>query len=295
MAKTPAGKSPPPRKSATKKPAAPKKAVGSVAPARKSAAKARAAQKKDVATDAPQLGLKERRQDFVNEFLVDLNATQAAIRAGYSPETAGQIGHELLKKPEIQLAISEARKSQQERTQITADRALREAWSIATADARELVELYVGACRYCHGEGHRYHRTLTEFNKARESWLEEGKDPAEFDEMGGIGFNPLAPPHHECPECAGAGWPRQVVKDTRRLSPAAAALYAGTKLTKDGLQIQMHSKLDALEKVFKHLGLYEQDNKQKADALATLLHTISGGNNSGFQPVADDPERATKG
>lgn len=45
--------------------------------------------------------LTPKQERFVNEYLKDLNATQAAIRAGYSPKTAGSIGHELLKKPEI--------------------------------------------------------------------------------------------------------------------------------------------------------------------------------------------------
>ena len=45
------------------------------------------------------LTAKQRR--FVEEYLIDLNATQAAIRAGYSPATAGAIGSENLKKPEI--------------------------------------------------------------------------------------------------------------------------------------------------------------------------------------------------
>src|SRR3954469_10551657 len=49
---------------------------------------------------------KQRR--FVTEYLIDLNATQAAIRAGYSRETAGAIGHENLQKPEIAQAIERA-------------------------------------------------------------------------------------------------------------------------------------------------------------------------------------------
>lgn len=47
-----------------------------------------------------------KQKRFVEEYLVDLNATQAAIRAGYSPNTAGSIGEENLKKPEIKNAIT---------------------------------------------------------------------------------------------------------------------------------------------------------------------------------------------
>jgi phage terminase small subunit len=49
--------------------------------------------------------MNKRQRLFVNEYLVDFNATQAAIRAGYSERTAGQGGHELLKNPEVKAEI----------------------------------------------------------------------------------------------------------------------------------------------------------------------------------------------
>ena len=81
-----------------------------------------------------------------------------------------------------------------------------------------------------------------------------------------------------------------VLKDTRTLSQQAAALYAGAKVTKHGIEVQMHSKMDAIEKLAKHLGVYEKDNQQKADPLAALLARIASGNSNGFTPVQDDPE-----
>ena len=65
--------------------------------------------------------LTPKQAAFVAEYLVDLNATKAATRAGYSEKTAYSIGGELLKKPEIQQAISEARADQEKRTQVDAD------------------------------------------------------------------------------------------------------------------------------------------------------------------------------
>ena len=76
--------------------------------------------------------LKERQKRFVDEYLIDLNATQAAIRAGYSPKTAYSIGDENLKKPEIQEYISERMKDREKRTEITQDKVLKE-----LADASE--------------------------------------------------------------------------------------------------------------------------------------------------------------
>lgn len=71
------------------------------------------------------VALTPKQQRFVNEYLVDLNATQAAIRAGYSPRTARNQASDLLAKPDIQDAIRSARAEQQARTQITADYVLR--------------------------------------------------------------------------------------------------------------------------------------------------------------------------
>ena len=65
--------------------------------------------------------LRPKQQRFVEEYLIDLNATQAAIRAGYSAKTAAVIGAENLIKPYIQKAIQEARNKLTERTEITQD------------------------------------------------------------------------------------------------------------------------------------------------------------------------------
>jgi hypothetical protein len=298
MSAPPTGKKPAPRKTTnTKKPAVPaKRAAGKPvpatkrAPAKKAAAKSARKPRAAARKAEPQLGLTEKQQRFVDEYLVDLNATQAAIRAGYSADTAGSIGHENLQKPEIVLAIAEARRAQQERTQITADRVVMELGLIAFADARELAEVKTGCCRHCWGEGFRFQRTLSEYNLDREDWLEKGKDPMLFEEKGGIGYDSLKLPHPECPECGGDGQARVVLKDTRRLSPQALALYAGAKMGKYGVEVMFHSKMDAVEKLAKHLGIYEKDNEQKTDPLTSLLARIASGNNNGFKTVQDDPE-----
>ncbi|WP_168395140.1 terminase small subunit [Acinetobacter indicus] len=72
----------------------------------------------------PKLTAKQQR--FVEEYLIDLNATQAAIRAGYSEKTAQQMGSENLLKPVIAEAIQEAQNKRAERTEITQDMVLQE-------------------------------------------------------------------------------------------------------------------------------------------------------------------------
>ena len=65
--------------------------------------------------------LNERQTRFAEEYAIDFNASAAARRAGYSEKTAGAIGWELLKKPEIQEAIESVKKERSKRTQINAD------------------------------------------------------------------------------------------------------------------------------------------------------------------------------
>lgn len=71
------------------------------------------------------MALKPKQEQFCKEYLIDLNATQAAIRAGYSEKTAGSIGDENLKKPEIKLRIDQLMAEREKRTEITADYVLR--------------------------------------------------------------------------------------------------------------------------------------------------------------------------
>lgn len=80
--------------------------------------------------------LTAKQQRFVEEYLVDLNATQAAIRAGYSEATAKEQGSRLLTNVNIAEAIAEAQKARSERTGITADRVLQELARIGFSDLR---------------------------------------------------------------------------------------------------------------------------------------------------------------
>ena len=65
--------------------------------------------------------LTPKQQAFVREYLVDLNASAAAVRAGYSKRTAGATGHENLKKPEIAAAIRQAQIERAQRTELSQD------------------------------------------------------------------------------------------------------------------------------------------------------------------------------
>lgn len=67
------------------------------------------------------MALTPKQARFVQEYLIDLNATQAAVRAGYSERTACEQGSRLLANVKVQEAIYAAKKKRQERTEITQD------------------------------------------------------------------------------------------------------------------------------------------------------------------------------
>lgn len=81
--------------------------------------------------------LTEKQRRFAHEYSVDYNATQAAIRAGYSEKTAGAQGHELLKKLEIQSLVAELHKQQNEKADTKAAEILAELDRLALANPHD--------------------------------------------------------------------------------------------------------------------------------------------------------------
>ena len=78
-----------------------------------------------------------KQRKFVSEYLVHLNATRAAVAAGYSARSAADIGHALLRHhPAVMSAIAAAMAERAQRTQVTADRIVTELARIAFADIR---------------------------------------------------------------------------------------------------------------------------------------------------------------
>ena len=87
------------------------------------------------------MALSPKQQRFVQEYLVDLNATQSAIRAGYSKKTARAIGQENLTKPDIQAAIEEAQQRRAKRVELTQDMVLSELAAIALASGADFASV----------------------------------------------------------------------------------------------------------------------------------------------------------
>lgn len=90
----------------------------------------------------------KKQKLFIEEYLIDLNATQSAIRAGYSSDTAYSIGQENLKKPEIKNHIDKALAERSRRTGISQDRVIQELARIAFVKMTDVVDPDTCQIRY---------------------------------------------------------------------------------------------------------------------------------------------------
>lgn len=207
-------------------------------------------------------GLTAQQRRFVAEYLKDGNATQAAIRAGYSKKSAEQIGYQLLQKTSVAQAIAQQQKASIVRTLGSADEVLEQMWQLATFDANQLSQYRRGACRYCWGFGHQYQwRDMVEFEEKRLEALErKSREPVD---VGGYGYDHNREPNPECPRCNGDGLGRPHYPDSRYLPPTAALAYSGVKVGKNGIEITAISRERMFEAVMKRLGLADSEFAQK--------------------------------
>ena len=86
------------------------------------------------------MALTEKQRRFVDEYLIDLNATQAAIRAGYSVKTANEQGAQNLAKLSIQTEISRKMAERSKRTGVNQDRVVMELAKIAFVNAADVID-----------------------------------------------------------------------------------------------------------------------------------------------------------
>lgn len=88
--------------------------------------------------------MSEKAKRFVEEYLIDLNATQAAIRAGYSARSAGNTGSRLLKQSAVREAVEKAQAERSRRTGVNTDRVLMELAKLAFVNPVDLMDLEEG-------------------------------------------------------------------------------------------------------------------------------------------------------
>lgn len=195
--------------------------------------------------------LNPKQDRFCREYLVDHNATQAAIRAGYSPRCAGVQAAQLLVKPKIQDRVAELTRAQSTRLEITADRVISEIAKVAFADMADYVTIQPDGT------------PVLDFGKAPDG-----------------GLAAVSQIEQETVTERGGG-------DVERV-----------KRTK----FRLHPKLDALDKLARHLGLYKDSVELNGnltihaiDARQELLGRLDRAVRRGSSQPADQRDDARAG
>lgn len=189
--------------------------------------------------------LTPKQARFVEEYLVDLNATQAATRAGYSPKTAKSQGQRLLTVVDVQVGIERAQARRSKRTEVTADRVLAELAKVGFSNLADVTDW--GTKEVAFG------------------YDDEGRKLSAED----IGDAAMV-------QYAEAPYVKPINRDD--LPMAARAAVSEVSLTKDGFKIKMHDKVGALTQMGRHLGMFtekvEMTGKDGAPIVPVLNVTI---------------------
>jgi phage terminase small subunit len=167
------------------------------------------------------MALTPKQARFVAEYLIDLNATQSAKRAGYSERTAHKQATQLLGKTSIAEAIAKAQDKRAGRTEITQDRVMAELAKLGFYDIRKAV---------------------------RWGAVPEGRD-----------------------EHGNAEWPVEMVP-SEDMDDETAAAITEVSLTAQGVKIKMVDKLAALEKLGKHLGMFNGAGSDDGDTPSVTIN-----------------------
>lgn len=172
--------------------------------------------------------LTDRQKRFCDEYLIDLNATQAAIRAGYSQKRASEQAYQLLQKTTVCEYIKQRQKERMERTEITQDMIIRELAIIAFSKASDYANIVEK-------------QATTEVEGAIIPLLDENGEPLMYRTV-----EPVL---------------------TAELTEDQKKALAVIKKGRDGFEIKSYDKVRALELLGRHLGMWdkktEMDNEEQ--------------------------------
>lgn len=210
------------------------------------------------------LPLEPRQQLFVDEYIIDFNATRAAKAAGYSENSAASIASENLTKPNIDKAVDKAIADRRKRLRIDADTVLWKWWQIANADYNELSSVKRVACGYCYGGVN----------------ITDDSEPS---------IDPTKAPDEDCSTCGGDGEAYVYMADTTNLSPDARLLYQGAENTKFGIKINTADRMKALDNVARHLGMFKDtvNHVSEDGSMTPTINNFNGDAQAASQAYQD--------
>jgi hypothetical protein len=194
------------------------------------------------------LGLTKKQAKFAAEYVVDLNATQAAIRAGYSPSSARQTASELLQNPHVKAEIVELEQAQLKRTGITAELVLETLRRVMTFDIATIYE-YASIFK-----GHQYKCVKCGGTQFAES-LEKGSIAPGPDPCCGDTLTRTEQYQHVRKLKHPADWPPEARTCLQSFDTVVRNLTAGDGMVDTVLKVKLADRLQAAEMLAKHLGL----------------------------------------
>lgn len=189
--------------------------------------------------------LTAKQQRFCDEYLIDLNATQAAIRAGYSKKRASEQAYQLLQKTTVRNHIAELQKKREERTEITQDSVLHEIALIAFAKASDYAKVVEKDA-------------MVEVEGNMIPVLDENGNPVKYRTVEPILTDEL----------------------TEEQKKAIAVIKKG----RDGFEIKPYSKIQALELLGRHLGMFTD----KVEVKNTTPNAFEGLTTEELKKLIDD-------
>lgn len=165
--------------------------------------------------------LTEKQKKFVDEYLIDLNATQAAIRAGYSEKTADVQASRLLVNVKVQEYLQQKQKELQDRTGVTQDKIIAELVKVAFGDRTNIAKIVTRPMikRIWDDDIHNF--VYTEESDATDQFVE--------------------------------------IKDTCKFTEEEKACISCIKQTRHGIVVEFVDKLKAIELLGKRFGLWKDD------------------------------------
>ena len=180
-------------------------------------------------------GLTDKQAAFAREYVIDFNASAAALRAGYSQRTAGRIAAELMQDARVQAEIQRLTAAKAARASMEADEVVEQLANIIRADISDVL-----------------------------TW-----GMAEVEDAEGL---PVTLPNGQA-----IMRPTISIIDSSSLPRSITGAIAEVSMTDKGtFKVKMHDKGAAIEKLMRHLGMFEKDNKQKADGLVELIQAAQG-------------------
>lgn len=186
------------------------------------------------------LTAKERR--FIDEYLIDLNATQAAARAGYSKRTAEQQGYQLLRRPRVAEAITAQQRKIATKLEVTQERVVAELAKIGFSDIRKAV-----TWRTCERE------------IANEEDLEPQGHGGSLKRSRAMSVNLV-----------------ELLSSDDLDDDTAAAISEISQTDKGGLKVKFHDKRAALVDLAKYLGMFKDEVKLVGDITVEVVKFADG-------------------